>query len=255
MTDSNDQVQQASRAVLVAESFVSLADTLVDDFDVVELLDRLVRSCVNLLDVRAAAILLVNHDQTLEVVASSDEASRLMEVIQLESQAGPCIDAVRTGEAVSVSDPAELRRLWPAFGHAVGEQGFTAVHALPLRVRQEKIGALNLFGAGDQPLSDSDLRLAQALADVATIAILQQRSLSRTSLLAEQLQQALNTRILVEQAKGVLAEFSGADMGAAFEALREYSRSNRLKLGVVARQVVRRELEPGHVIDARPAMP
>lgn len=253
MTDSNDQAQQASRALLVAESFVSLADTLVDDFDVVELLDRLVRSCVNLLDVRAAAILLVNHDRTLEVVASSDDASRLMEVIQMESQSGPCIDAVRTGEAVSVSDPAELRRLWPAFGQAVEQVGFTAVHALPLRVRHEKIGALNLFDAGGQDLPDSDLRLAQALADVATIAILQQRNLTRTSLLAEQLQQALNTRIVVEQAKGVLAEYSGADMGAAFDALREYSRANRLKLGVVARSLVTRDLEPGNVIDPRSA--
>lgn len=252
MTDDNDQVQEAGRALLVAESFVSLADTLVDDFDVVELLDRLVRSCVNLLDVRAAAILLVNHDQVLETVASSDEASHVMEVIQLESQSGPCIDAVRTGEAVSVVDTGELRRRWPRFGRAVADQGFTAVHALPLRLRQEKIGALNLFDADDQPLSEADLRLAQALADVATIAILQQRTLSRTSLLAEQLQQALNTRIVVEQAKGVLAEFSGADMGAAFEALREYSRSNRLKLGVVARQVVRRELEPGQLIESRP---
>ena len=252
MTDRNDQTQQASRAVMVAESFVSLADTLVDDFDVVELLDRLVRSCVNLLDVRAAAILLTNHDRTtLDVVASSDEASGLMEVIQMESHSGPCIDAVRTGQAVSVSDPAELRRLWPAFGQAVEQVGFTMVHALPLRVRQETIGALNLFDAGDQDLPDADLRLAQALADVATIAILQQRNLTRASLLAEQLQQALNTRIVVEQAKGVLAEYAGADMAAAFEALRDYSRSHRTKLGVVARSLVTRDLDPGAVIGPR----
>lgn len=250
MTDSNDQAQQASRAVQVAESFVSLADTLVDDFDVVELLDRLVRSCVDLLGVRAAAILLVNHARNLEVVASSDDASRLMELIQLESHSGPCIDAVRTGEPVSVTDPAELRRSWPAFGQAVAQVGFTAVYALPLRVRQEKIGALNLFDAGED-LTGADVRLAQALADVATIAILQQRNLTRTSVLAEQLQQALNTRIVVEQAKGVLAEYSGADMGAAFEALREYSRSNRVKLGAVAGWVVSRELEPGEVIGPR----
>ena len=246
MTDTEES-HRTTRALLVAESFVSLADTLVDDFDVVELLDRLVRSCVRVLGVRAAAILLVNHDRTLETVASSDEASRLMEVIQLESHSGPCIDAVRTGEPVSVTDPAQLRRLWPTFGDAVAQVGFTAVHALPLRVRQDKIGALNLFDAGAD-LAESDVRLAQALADVATIAILQQRNLTRTSLLAEQLQQALDTRIVVEQAKGVLAEYSGADMGAAFEALRDYSRSNRLKLGMVAGQVVKRELEPGKLI-------
>ena len=138
------------------------------------------------------------------------------------------------------------------FGQAVAQVGVTAVHALPLRARQEKIGALNLFGVGTHRLSEADVRLAQALADVATIAILQQRTLTRTSMLAEQLQQALDTRIVVEQAKGVLAEFAGADMGAAFEVLREYSRSNRLKLSDVARSVVTRELDPGQVIGPRP---
>jgi GAF domain-containing protein len=224
---------------MVAQRFVALADTLVDDFDVVELLDRLVADCVSLINVDAAAILLMNGNRTLEVVASSNEASRLMEVFQLESHAGPCIDAVQTGRPVSVTELAELQRSWPAFGRAVEEIGFTAVYALPMRLRAEKIGALNLFNTAKPALSEFDHRLAQALADVATIGILQQRTLSRASNLADQLQLALNTRISVEQAKGVLAEYGGVGMGAAFNALRAFQ------------QLVSRELDPARVIARR----
>ena len=235
----------------LAEIFVDAADTLVDDFDVVELLDRLVADCVSLLDVDEAAILLLSRNQNLEVVASSNEASRLMEVFQLEAHSGPCIDAVRTGQPVSITDLGELHRSWPAFGRAVEQIGFTAVYALPMRLREEKIGALNLFNSDKPPLTAFDHRLAQALADVATIGILQQRTLSRASILADQLELALNSRISVEQAKGVIAEYGGVDMGAAFEAIRKFARENRVKLSVVAQMVVARELAPGSLIAAR----
>jgi GAF domain-containing protein len=246
--ETNDTSEQA---VLVAQSFVALTDTLVDDFDVVELLDRLVADCVNLIGVDAAGILLLNRDRHLEVVASSNEASHLMEVFQLESRSGPCVDAVHTGEPVSVTDPEQLRRNWPAFSRAIEGVGFSAVYALPMRLRAEKIGALNLFNSTQPPLSDFDHRLAQALADVATIGILQQRTVSRASVLVEQLQLALNTRISVEQAKGIIAEFGGVDMGVAFEAIRSFSRTNSLKLTSVAESLVRRELAPDEVIDRR----
>lgn len=251
MTDQHGTNHTDRQAAMVAQRFVALADTLVDDFDVVELLDRLVADCVSLINVDAAAILLMNGNRTLEVVASSNEASRLMEVFQLESHAGPCIDAVQTGRPVSVTELAELQRSWPAFGRAVEEIGFTAVYALPMRLRAEKIGALNLFNTAKPALSEFDHRLAQALADVATIGILQQRTLSRASNLADQLQLALNTRISVEQAKGVLAEYGGVDMGAAFNALRDFSRDHGLKLSTVAQQLVGRELDPARVIARR----
>ena len=239
-----------AQAVKVAQSFVVLADTLVDDFDVVELLHRLVGDCVDLLGVDAAGILLLSPERTLEVVASSNEASRLMEVFQLESQAGPCIDTVRTGQPVSINDPQELAARWPPFARAVAEVGFQAVYALPLRLREETVGALNLFLVGGT-LSEFDRALAQALADVATIGILQQRTMTRASVLADQLQLALNTRISVEQAKGVLAEFGGVDMGAAFEALRAFARAHQQKLSAVAQSLVSRELDPAHVVPAR----
>jgi GAF domain-containing protein len=243
------------QAVLVAQRFVALADTLVDDFDVVELLDRLVTDCVDLIDVSAAGILLQNNNRVLEVVASSDEASRLMEVFQLESHSGPCVEAVRTGQPVTITNRAELARRWPAFASAVGEVGYSAVYALPLRLRRDTIGALNIFLTSPEPLSEDDVRLAQAFADVATIGILQQRTVTRASLLAEQLQLALNTRISVEQAKGVLAEYGGVEMGVAFEALRTFARARRTKLGTVAHQLVSREIDPAEVIPARDDIP
>jgi GAF domain-containing protein len=250
MTDGPVGGHTTKQSVMVAQSFVALADTLVDDFDVVELLDRLVADCVDLLGASAAGILLLNRDRTLEVMASSDEASRLMEVFQLESHAGPCVDAVLTGRPVSITEFAELQRNWPAFATAVQGVGFTAVYALPMRLRNETIGALNIFNSTQPPLSEFDQRLAQALADVATIAILQQRSVTRAGVLADQLQLALNTRISVEQAKGVIAEYGGVDMGHAFEAIREFARARRVKLSTVAEQLVRRDLQPGQVIAA-----
>ena len=250
MTD-NHEMDAGEQAALVAQSFVTLADTLVDDFDVVELLDRLVSDCVTVLGVDAAAILLLNRDRHLEVVASSNEASYLMEVFQLESRSGPCVEAVQTGEPVSVTELAQLRHAWPAFARAIEGVGFSAVYALPMRLRDEKIGALNLFNSTQPALSEFDHRVAQALADVATIGILQHRTVSRASVLVEQLQLALNTRISVEQAKGVISEFGGVDMGVAFEAIRSFARANRLKLSSVAEALIRRDLQPSLVIKER----
>src|SRR4051812_30991237 len=240
MTEPHEGQRTSRQAAMVAQSFVALADTLVDDFDVVELLDRLVTDCVDLLGVSASGILLVNLDRSLEVVASSDEASRLMEVFQLESHSGPCVEAIQTGRQVVMTELPEIRRIWPAFGAKVAEFGFSAVYAFPMRLREETVGALNIFNADRPALTDFDRRLAQALADVATIGILQQRSLSQASSLAEQLQLALSSRISVEQAKGVIAEYAGVDMGVAFEALRSYSRSRRVKLSSVAEAITSR---------------
>src|SRR3954447_5308147 len=251
MTEPDSYPSMTEQAVRVAQSFVALADTLVDDLDVVELLDRLVADCVSLLDCSAAGILLLNQDRVLEVVASSDEASRLMEVLQLESHSGPCVDAVQTGDAVAVTDLADLRRRWPAFSRAIEGVGYSAVYAFPMRLRNETIGALNLFNVEPPTLSPFDLRLAQGLADIATIGILQQRSLAQSSDLAEQLQLALNTRITVEQAKGMIAEYGGVDMGEAFDALRSFSRQHRVKLSVVAHALINRRLDPAHLIHER----
>ena len=237
--DAGSMQRGRSREEALAATFVMLADTLVDDYDVVELLDTLVRSCVEILGVTAAGLLLNDQKGNLAVVASSSEESRLLEICQLQSDEGPCLDCVRSGASVSSGDLGQDRARWPTFVAAALDAGFQSVFAVPMRLRDQTIGGLNLFSAAPVLASTADQGLAQALADVATIGILQQRSAHRSSLLAEQLQHALNSRIMVEQAKGVLAERHAVSMDVAFDALRRHARNNNLKLVEVARSVVR----------------
>lgn len=232
------------REQLLAETFVTLADTLVDDYDVVDLLHQLVDACVNLLGVTAAGLLLDDQRGNLAVMASSNEETRLLEVLQLQSDAGPCLDCVRSGAQVSVDDLNADQARWPEFAAAAMAIGFRSVAAVPLRLRTETIGALNMFHSAPHPVALNDRRLAQALADVATIGILQRRSTHRSAMMAEQLQHALNSRIVIEQAKGVLAERNAVDMDAAFTALRRYARNHNRKLSELAMDVVRGEIDP-----------
>jgi GAF domain-containing protein len=240
-------VMTGTREQLLAETFVVLADTLVDDYDVVDLLDQLVAACVDLLGVTAAGLLLDDQKGHLAVVASSSEETRLLEIFQLQNNEGPCLDCVRTGTAVTCGDLAAERERWPLFVPAALTAGFRSVAALPLRLREHVIGGLNLFDERLAPVPAEDRRLAQALADVATIGILQRRSVHRSTMVAEQLQHALNSRIVIEQAKGVLAERNSMGMDAAFSALRRHARNHNLKLTDVALTVVRGELDPAAV--------
>ena len=223
--------------VELADVLVELADTLVDDFDLIEFLHVLTERCVQLLDVSAAGLLLTDGQGALEVVAASTERTRLLELFQLQTDQGPCVDCFRTGRPVSVADLATAGR-WPGFAVAAAEVGFAAVHAVPMRLRKDVIGALNLFCAAPGSLSEEKLRKGQTLADVATIGLLQQRAISRRDVLTEQLQLALNSRIVIEQAKGVLAERWQVDMDRAFEALRSHSRKHHRRLSDLARMIV-----------------
>jgi GAF domain-containing protein len=232
----------------LARTFVVLADTLVADYDVVELLDQLVEASVSLLGVTAAGLLLDDQKGSLALVASSSEGTRLLEIFQLQNNEGPCLDCVRTGTAVTSADLEADRDRWPMFVPEALAAGFRSVTAVPLRLRDETIGGLNMFSdAATTMLAGDERDLAQALADVATIGILQQRSAHRTSVLAEQLQHALNSRVVVEQAKGVLAERDQVSMEVAFAMLRKHARDNNLKLGDVALAVVRGSANPAAV--------
>ena len=196
-----------SREQLLIRAFVGLADTLVDDYDVIDLLDRLVGYSVELLPADAAGILLADPHGALRVVASSNEQTEWIELMQLQADQGPCVDCFRTGAPVSITDLADATSRWPRLAAALADQdSYRSVHALPLRLRGEAIGAMNLFHHQPGPLPATDLALGQALADVATIGILQERAIRRGEVLNEQLQTALNSRILIEQAKGVLAQ-------------------------------------------------
>jgi GAF domain-containing protein len=248
---TGESARDRDREQLLAEMFVLLADTLVDDYDVVDLLHQLVDACVNLLGVTAAGLLLDDQRGNLAVVASSNEETRLLEVLQLQSDAGPCLDCVRTGVPVSVDDLDVDQHRWPVFAAAAMSAGFRSVAAVPMRLRSETIGALNMFHGEPHPVPATERRLAQALADVATIGILQQRSSHRSAIIAEQLQHALNSRIVIEQAKGVLAERNSVDMDAAFTALRRYARNHNRKLSELALDVVRGDIDPTTVQTGR----
>lgn len=228
-----------TRDELLAEAFVALADTLVDDYDVVELLDRLVGYCVDLLSAEAAGLQLADKQGILRVVASSSEETDAIELLQLQAEEGPCLDCYRTGAPVSVPDLREAAARWPRFIAALDSaQQYRSVHALPLRLRRTTIGALNLFHSQPGPLPTADLALGQGLADVATIGILSERAVRSGEVVTEQLQNALNSRVVIEQAKGVLAERGKVTMDVAFDRLRSHARSNNLRLSELAHRVV-----------------
>ena len=223
--------------IQLADVFVEMADTLVDDFDVIEFLHVLTERCVQLLGISAAGLLLTDQQDTLQLVAASSERTRLLELFQLQTDQGPCVDCFRTGQPVSVADLPSAGR-WPRFTAAAAEVGFAAVHAVPMRLRAEVIGALNLFDAAPGTLDEGKLRIGQALADVATIGLLQQRAIRRRDTLTEQLQTALDSRVLIEQAKGVLAERLHLDMAEAFTLLRSGARSQNRRLSDLAQALV-----------------
>jgi GAF domain-containing protein len=223
--------------IKLADVFVEMADTLVDDFDVIDFLHGLTERCVQLLGVSAAGLLVTDGQNTLQLVAASSERTRLLELFQLQTDQGPCVDCFRTGQPVSVADLPSAGR-WPRFTAAAAEVGFAAVHALPMRLRTEVIGALNLFDTDPGALDESKLRIGQALADVATIGLLQHRAIRRRDIITEQLQTALNSRVLIEQAKGVLAERLHLDVADAFTALRDRARSNNRLLSELAQDIV-----------------
>jgi GAF domain-containing protein len=231
------------REAALARTLVELADTLVADFDVVELLILLVDRCVEVLDVAAAGLMLVSPEGDLRVMASSNEAVRLLELFELQAQEGPCLDCYRTAQPVVNQDLATVDGRWPRFVPEALAAGFRSVHALPMRLRGAVLGALNLFQVEAGEMRRADVDAAQALADVATIAILQHRAASRAQIVNEQLNLALNSRILIEQAKGMVAEREGLSMEQAFWALRNHARSHSRRLLDVAAEVIEGRLD------------
>jgi transcriptional regulator with GAF, ATPase, and Fis domain len=218
----------------LARVFVELADTLVDDFDLLEFLSMLVERCVELLDVAAAGVVLSDHKGGLRMAAAAAEQARLVELFALQADDGPCLDCVRTGLPVFSTDLITDEQRWPRFAPAARAAGFVATHAVPMRLRRTVIGALNLFKMEPNGVDEISARLGQALADVATIGMLQQRAVDDSTVLVEQLQTALNSRVVIEQAKGVLSAYGRVDMDRAFAALRGYARSHNLRLSDLA---------------------
>ncbi len=241
-----------TREQLLARTLVELADTLVDDFDVVDLLTLLVDRCVEVLDAQAAGIMLAGSDGQLRVMASSSEAMRILEVFEIQAQEGPCFDCHRTGQAVVNQDLDAKNGRWPRFCAEACDAGFHSAHAVPMRLRGSVIGALNLFRSGVGEMGPDDVEVAQAFADVATIAVLQHRAAVEAHVLAQQLTHALNSRVTLEQAKGMLAERLDLNMERSFATLRNHARNHNLRLSDVAESVIDGSL-PASALDALPA--
>ncbi|TJZ92768.1 GAF and ANTAR domain-containing protein [Actinacidiphila oryziradicis] len=228
-----------TREQRMTEVFVEVADSLIDDFDLIDFLQQLSVRCMELLNVAAVGILLADQHDLLQTMAASDEHTRLLELFALQHDQGPCVDCYKSGQArtnINLTDP-KVTAAWPAFAARAAETGFVATNALPLRLRGRVIGALALFQTDPGPLSDEDITLAQALADMATIAILQQRTLDQSQVERAQLQYALTSRIVLEQAKGILAERWHVSVDDAFAAFRGYARAHNLQLARLAREI------------------
>ncbi|BDZ51404.1 transcriptional regulator [Frondihabitans sucicola] len=227
-----------TRETELVRTFVTLADSLVAGYDTIGLLQTLVDHSTNLFDAVAAGILLGTDDTHLEVVASTSEESRLVGLMQLHASEGPCVEAVTTGRVVSVESRREMLSRWPVFAYAAGDSGFLSVHAIPLRLRNTTIGSLNLFRDHEGALNETDAIAAQALADVATITVLHERIVQDSALVQEQLQRALDSRVVIEQAKGVVSHTHHLDMDAAYRLIRHHARSTQTPLPEIASAIV-----------------
>jgi len=226
----------------IVSAFVAMAGSLATGHDVSELLTQLADDCARLIDVSAVGLLLADPRGALHVVAASSERVADLEAFQAQRAQGPCHTCYLDGQAVNVPDLAAAAGRWPEFAAVAAKAGVASVHAVPMRLRDDVVGALNLFGGTPGALNDADLRLAQALADVATIALIQDRAATDRNLINEQLQNALDSRVLVEQAKGVLAHSGDLDMPAAYAALRQYARDHNIKLAELSGALVNRAL-------------
>jgi GAF domain-containing protein len=227
-----------SREDRLAETFVTVSDTLVDDFDLIEFLQVLAERCVDLFDVTAAGIMIGDAQGQLRHAACSDEQMRIVELFELQVDEGPCLDAYRGQHVIVCGSPEEAADRWPRFSPSIHEHGFAAVAGVPMRLRAQNIGALNLFSKERGELNETDVRLVQALADVATIGILQERAIRDGTMLARQLEGALQSRVVIEQAKGIVAENARINVDQSFQLIRKYARGNNQLLTNVAQALI-----------------
>jgi len=230
MTDQREQD--------IIESFIRFADRLIEDVDVLDLTTELAQDCARLLDVAAVGLLLADAGGVLHLLAATSEEARKLEVFQLQRDEGPCLDCYQTGEPVSIADLREATRRWPRFTAVAAEQGFVSVHAIPMRLQAHRLGALGLFGDSPGELNDRDLKLAQGLAHVASIAIVQATNTPERRDVLSALQAAVVSRSVVEMAKGVIAETQSVDTQEAFDRLREHAHQQSRHLADIARDVV-----------------
>jgi len=244
---------EMTREQRISAAFIAVADTLIADYDILDLMHTLVEECVRILDVDSAGLMLADENGDLQLLASTSEQTDFVEILQMNAGAGPCVECFTTGVVVAVDDIKASAGRWPEFQSAAALRGFRSVYAAPMRLRGQVLGALNLFSSEAGALNAPDADVAQALADVATIGILQERSIRETGVVTEQLQRALESRVVIEQAKGVLSATGLIDVDVAFSLMRDHARHNNLSLRAVAAGVTARTLDLiGDGITTRP---
>lgn len=234
----------AAREREVTQALLALADHLVSGDDVFDLLSELAATAVQLLEVASCGVLLADRDERLHVVAASSDSARTLELLQVKTEEGPCVASFRSGSRVGVEDLSARESEWPTFVHAARRAGFASVHAIPLRLRDHMLGAMGLFDTTPGALSPEDWHLAETLGHATGIILVAQRVVADQKLLADQLQRALDSRVVIEQCKGILAEAGGLEMDQAFRVLRKYARDHNLGLTAVASAVVERRMRP-----------
>jgi GAF domain-containing protein len=239
----------ADRERAVIAAFVEIARSLTEGYDVVELHSNLTTDCERLLDIASAGLLLADRGGVLHLMAASSERTHDIETFQLQRHEGPCLDCYRDGSPILVEDLSREQQRWPQFVPAALAAGFTSVHALPMRLHDNVLGTLGLFGTHPGRLTDEDLHLGQALADVASLALVAEKNSADKDVINAQLQTALQSRVVLEQAKGLLAQSGGLDMEQAFAVLRRYARDHNQKLSQVAAQAVERTLTARVLLD------
>lgn len=222
----------------LSDFFVEVADTLVDEFDVVDFLDHLTDKAATVSGAAAVGLVLSDHRGRVRFMAASNDSGKMLELLQIQNDEGPCLDCLTTGVPVVNADLGQAGDRWPVFAPRALAAGFQSVHAFPMRLRSQTIGALNLFGTEGWHFEPDEVRVVQALADVATIAILHERNLVQAEALTEQLQGALNSRIVIEQAKGALAQAEGISTSEAFDVMRTRARSSQRRLAEVAQELL-----------------
>jgi GAF domain-containing protein len=227
-----------AREQRLVETFVALADTLVADYDVIDFMQTLAERSVELLDVSAAGIMLADPQGRLRHAACSSEEMHLVELFELQHAEGPCFDAYSRGTSIRSDSPDDADTRWPHFAPHARDRGFASVSAVPMRLRDQIIGALNIFSGTEAALQDADLQLAQALADIATIGILHERTVRESHNVSAQLQGALDSRVVIEQAKGIVAERHQLNVDDAFQTIRRYARGRQLRLSDVAARII-----------------
>lgn len=235
----------SDRTLRVTTTFIQLADTLTSEYDVSDFLEMLVDRCGEIFEITAAGVLVEAHDGNLQLVAATSEDMEVLERAEIEHGEGPCLEAYREGQQVCAGDlTAEFAR-WPNVAPLAVDIGYLAAHAFPLRLRADRIGALNLYRDRVGEFGDEDVQLAQAFADMATIGLLQERAVGAADVRSQQLQRALDSRLLIERAKGTLAERAGISTDEAFHRIRDHARSSHERVGAVCERVLDSDFVPG----------